>query len=226
MSLIFSMFPFYLLGNLHCAAMCGPLAALLGKHPHKNAYFLGRIVGFTFIGLLAGEVGSVIHHFLYQYHLLSFISFIVAVGLFAYSFTYFSKRSLPSIQFLNKFLGKISCKISILMLKNSFTPIFFFGFATILLPCGQSLLVFSFSALTGSTFLGALNAFCFALLTTPSLFLAMSLHPLFKKLKLYYRPLVGLSIFFIASLFLLRSLADFDLIPHLILNSKYHIAIY
>lgn len=203
--------------------MCGPLVSLLRGHPHKNAYFLGRISGFTIMGLLAGEMGFILQSALKDFHLLALLSLMFSLVLFFQGLTYFTKLSLPRISLLSHALQKISMRLSSLMLKETFFPIFCFGLATLLLPCGQSLLVLSFSAVSGSALLGAINGLLFSLLTTPALFLSLQF---FKKVKFVYPAATASILFFVATLFLLRGLADMDLIPHLILNSHYHIAIY
>ena len=60
MSLLITMLPLYLLGNLHCIGMCGPLVMLLGQQRCRAFYFLGRTLSFTLAGLLAGALGSVL----------------------------------------------------------------------------------------------------------------------------------------------------------------------
>lgn len=54
-----------LMGGVHCSAMCGGIAAVLGPQakrnalPHALALNLGRIGSYTLAGLLAGTLGSV-----------------------------------------------------------------------------------------------------------------------------------------------------------------------
>ncbi|MEN9578274.1 MAG: hypothetical protein RJA70_1283 [Pseudomonadota bacterium] len=49
-----------LVGSLHCAGMCGPLAAIAAGHPrHQVAYNLGRLVSYAALGAIAGTLGSV-----------------------------------------------------------------------------------------------------------------------------------------------------------------------
>ncbi len=54
-----------LLGGVHCSAMCGGIAAVLGPQtrrnalPHALALNLGRIGSYVLAGLLAGTLGSV-----------------------------------------------------------------------------------------------------------------------------------------------------------------------
>lgn len=230
MSLLFSMLPIYLFGNLHCAGMCGPLVMMIGRHRFRYFYFLGRLLSFSLAGLLAGEAGAVLNVFLKQYQitaLTSFIfgGFIIVIGIFT-----LLGWQYPGYVWLSKRMAKTSQNLSFLMLKDKAWPSFLFGFFTLALPCGQTLLVFSACALTGSLFAGLLNGFMFALLTSPSLFLAMHAHSLLKGVKKYYSMIIGYSALFIGLLAILRGLADLGVINHLILNpqtaSHYHIVIF
>src|SRR5690242_11860481 len=74
MTLFFSLLPLYIFGNLHCMGMCGPLVMLLGQHRYRFFYFVGRLLSFSLAGLVAGELGAVLHVFLKQYYLAEIIS--------------------------------------------------------------------------------------------------------------------------------------------------------
>jgi len=95
-----------------------------------------------------------------------------------------------------------------------------------LLPCGQTLIVYSACALSGDLLAGTLNGFAFAILTSPSLVLAMQAEKSLKFAKRYYNQLVGLAAIFVGILAMMRGLAEIGIIEHLILNAKYHIVIY
>lgn len=179
MSLFFAMFPIYLLGNFHCIGMCGPLVALLGKHPQRAWYLWGRIASFTLFGMLAGTLSESLQLFFRETGLSGFLSIVLGGGLVFFALFSRSKHFLPS------WLGWISqlleLRFASLMTKNRWHATFLFGFLTLALPCGQSLMVLSTSALIGSPIWGALNALLFALLTSPSLWLAMEAHGRLRK---------------------------------------------
>jgi sulfite exporter TauE/SafE len=100
----------------------------------------------------------------------------------------------------------------------------------VLLPCGQSLVVFAACAVAGSATVALLNGCAFALLTTPSLLFAMAARQWLMRLKQHYHLLIGVCTFGIGVLAICRGLADLEIIPHLVLNRgalpKYHIVIY
>jgi uncharacterized protein len=219
------MLPYYLLGNLHCAGMCGPLVLMIGKHRYRHLYFFGRTLSFALAGLLAGAGGSVINLFLNQYHLSALASFT-----FGLVITYVGISNLFGISFKWSFFSKEVAKanqtLSLLMLRDQPWPTFLFGFFTVALPCGQTVVVFSACALYGDPWVGFINGLCFALLTSPSLLAAMYATAIFQKAKRHYNLFMGISAILIGALALCRGLAELDLIPHLILNKHYHLVIY
>lgn len=148
--------------------MCGPLVALLGRHQYRFAYFLGRTLSFSFVGLLSGAFGAYLYGFLKIYEVQAIVSFGFGVTFFAIGF-----GSLGYFPLFKSPLSKASAKLSLLLLRESFLTTFLFGLFTVLLPCGQTLLVFSACALAQDALVGLGNGFAFALLTSPSLMLAM-----------------------------------------------------
>lgn len=230
MPLLLSLLPVYIFGNLHCIGMCGPLVMMIGRHRYRYLYFFGRTLSFALAGLTAGALGAVINIFLNAYHLsalmsLTFGSFIFFIGLGSF----FDMR-IPGSQWLMKRMAKANHTLSVLMLRDQPWPTFLFGFFTVALPCGQTLVVFSACALYGDPLAGLFNGLVFALMTSPALFAAMHAHRLFQSAKKYYNLVIGVCALLIGALAICRGLADLDLIPHLILNpqmpSHYHLVIY
>jgi sulfite exporter TauE/SafE len=46
------------LGSWHCAAMCGPIACLMGERKSLLTYHLGRMTAYISLGVLAGGAGQ------------------------------------------------------------------------------------------------------------------------------------------------------------------------
>jgi len=230
MTLLLAMLPVYLFGNLHCLGMCGPLVMMIGKHRYRYFYFFGRILSFSLAGMAAGAVGGVANVFFKQYHLAEATTFFFGGVLIILGIYTLLGWSYPGHRWLSRRLAGINNTLSMLMLRDKAVPAFLFGFFTLALPCGQTLVVFSACALSGDLMVGLLNGFVFAVLTTPSLLLAMQAHGLMQHARHYYRAVIGVSALFVGALALLRGLAEKDIIGHLVLNpnapSYYHIVIY
>ena len=230
MALFFSMLPLYLFGNLHCLGMCGPLVMMIGHHHYRYFYFLGRTLSFSLAGMIAGGIGAVSDSFFRHYHMAEGTTFIFGAFLLVLGGFTLAGWSYPGYQWLSRRLSKVNHVLSMLMLRDQAWPAFLFGFFTLALPCGQTLIVFSACALSGDLFIGLFNGFAFAILTSPSLFLAMKAHALLRKARHYYRAVVGISALIVGCLAILRGFAETGFISHWILNPEaslpYHIVIF
>lgn len=224
MSLLISMLPLYLLGNLHCMGMCGPLAMMLGKNRYRYYYFFGRIMSFSAAGWIAGQAGAVLNLFFAQYHISFMASLLFGIVFVGSGLMLLTKVPVPPV--LTRQFATINQSLTVLMLKDEAWPTFLFGFFTIALPCGQTLLVFSACALAGDGAVGLLNGFVFALLTTPSLWLAMHARNLFAFAKQYYNTLIGGAAILVGLLSIARAAAEMGWIAHFVLSEQYHIVIY
>ncbi len=232
MTLFFSLLPLYLFGNLHCMGMCGPLVMLLGQHRYRFFYFLGRICSFSLAGLIAGELGAVVHVLLKQYYLAEMISFLCGIVLIGWGLKKLMGWQMVQIV-SHKNLAPLSALhhwVSTLLLKDTGWSTFLFGFFTVALPCGQTLVVFSACALTGNAWIGLGNGFAFALLTSPSLIIAMHTLTLFKKFKQYDHIILGSCSMLVGFLACCRGLAEMGWISHWVLNpdapNTYHFVIF
>lgn len=230
MTLFFAMLPLYLFGNLHCLGMCGPLVMMIGHHKYRYFYFAGRTLSFSLAGMMAGEIGSVLNVLLKYYHIPAMASFlfgsmILTIGVFSLLGWHY-----PGNVWVSKRLSTLNKNLSLLILKDGSWPLFLFGFFTIILPCGQTLVVFSACALSGSVWIGLGNGFAFAILTSPSLFFAMRAHSILQKIKPFYNKIMGICAIFIGLLGVFRGMAETGMIEHWIINpnasSVYHIVIY
>lgn len=230
MTLFFSLLPLYLFGNIHCLGMCGPLVMLIGQHRYRLFYFVGRLLSFSLAGMVAGEAGAVLHVFLKQYYLAEIVSLFCGMLILGWGI-----QKLMGWQFIQwapkkSSLSTIHRWISTLLLKDTGWSTFLFGFFTVALPCGQTLIVFSACALVGDPWIGLGNGFALALLTSPSLFVAMHTLSLFKNLKQYDRAVLGGCSILVGLLAICRGLAEIGWISHWILNPEapaaYHLVVY
>jgi uncharacterized protein len=226
MTTFLMMLPLYLFGNLHCMGMCGPLVMMIGKHRCKNWYFLGRTLSFSLAAAAAGALGTVLNIFLARYNIAALVSVIFGIIILAAGIFSLLRLPMPNL----KLLGGVEKTLSLLILKDQKLPTFLFGFFTVFLPCGQTLIVFSACALSASALAGLFNGFMFAILTSPSLFFAMQAHRLLGTMKKHYNTLMGAGAIAVGLLACFRGLADLNVISHFILNpgspSHYHIVLY
>ncbi|MCH1429939.1 MAG: sulfite exporter TauE/SafE family protein [Chlamydiales bacterium] len=230
MTLFLSMLPFYIIGNLHCFGMCGPMVMLLSQNPYRNLYFLGRVLSFSSAGFIAGALGEVLHLVLSRFYIQELVSItfgllviILGVG------SIFNWHLLHFLPFKSKLEKRVN-RLSILMQQHNPWAAFLLGVFTVTLPCGQSLIVFSACAVSADSITGAFNGFAFAALTSPSLFFAMKAANFFRYFKSSYNKIMGALAIIIGLLMLLRGLAQGGIIEHFILNpsypDKYHIVLY
>ncbi len=226
MELLVWMLPLYILGNLHCAGMCGPLVFILGKNPNRYWYFVGRITSFTLAGLIAGELGTYLVVPLQALHLTALISIVFGLAFLAYGINEIFSWRVFHISFGAPFQNMVQKMLCHLSSKGDFRAVFLYGFFTLFLPCGQSALVFASCALSGSAFVGLINGFAFALLTSPALILVLKAHRYFGKLRTLYQPLFGLAVVLVGVLSILRGFADMGLIAHLVIKQSWHLILY
>ena len=229
-SLLVAMLPVYLLGNLHCIGMCGPLVMMLGKHNYRYWYFLGRFLSFTAAATLAGGIGAVTNAIFHEWYIGQAACFLFGTILIVLGVFTLMQWGLPIGQRLGKRLQQLNGRLSLFMLQDRAWPIFLFGLATVLLPCGQTLIVFSACALSGSPLVGMINGAAFSLLTTPSLALAMHAHGLLHRFRNHYNTIVGILAIVVGIFALLRGFAEIGYIPHLTIDindaAGYHLIIY
>lgn len=203
---------------------------LIGGHRYRHGYFLGRLLSFSLAGWFAGQVGAVAQHWLYLYQIPALASLLLAFIFGLAGLSLLTPFTLPSLSIGGRWIGRLQGRLSLLMMRDHPLPLFLFGFFTIALPCGQTLLVYAACALEGDPWIGAMNGFAFALFTTPSLWAAMGMRRFFASRRAQANRIIGAAALLVALLCLGRALADLEIIPHLILNpgapSRLHLVLF
>lgn len=211
MTLTLSLLPLFVTGNLHCLGMCGPLVHTLSLHRFKYYYLLGRLCSYTLAGGLSGALG-----FLASFG--GFASLSIAIGFFliilAFNQIYPLHFKWPAPNFIR------------LIMRDTPLSVFSFGALTLFLPCGQTLIVFAALALSGSFWIGAINGFLFALLTSPSLVLAMKIKRWMPQSHKIAKAIAFATSFAIGLISVLRGLADLGYVKHLTLSESFHIVLF
>src|SRR5262249_40591915 len=101
MTLLLTLLPLYLFGNLHCLGMSGPFVMMIGKHRYRLFYFAGRTLSFTLAGALAGAAGLLLQVFLKEYHIPALASFFFAAFLLCLGLRILFGLTYPGAQWLS-----------------------------------------------------------------------------------------------------------------------------
>ena len=194
-----------LLGSLHCAGMCGPIAlsiTLIKKTVFTKIvggilYNLGRIFTYSFMGLIFGFLGTGISMFGFQ-KILSVVAGIVMLlsGLFLAFRGNFG--AIERISFIDRpFIRKMWIK---LFSKPGFGSLFLIGVLNGFLPCGLVYMALAGALYTGSLLNGTLYMFAFGLGSAPMLllillvgnYISVNLRQRIYKIVPYYIVVLGL----------------------------------
>jgi uncharacterized protein len=177
--MLYTAFIIGLVGSLHCIGMCGPIALMLPVNSDERSkyftgrflYNLGRIITYSFMGLIIGFIGSK----LMFYGMQQILSILLGAAILLFIFTPRKYRlKLYSINFLNKLITSLKNSIGSLFSKRSLNSLFIIGLLNGFLPCGLVYVGLGTSAVSGSAFSGAAVMFLFGLGTLPVMFAVSS----------------------------------------------------
>jgi sulfite exporter TauE/SafE len=124
-------------GSLHCVGMCGGLVtASCGSTKTVFRYQLGRLLGYLFLGLLAGLIGSTLGG-LFDNQWPSVLGAVLMGCLFIFwGLSNFrgKKAEIPTPRFLRNIYQKLWVRL--IKDNEGVTRSFFVGLISIMLPCG------------------------------------------------------------------------------------------
>lgn len=157
-----------LVGSLHCAGMCGPLALALpvaGKTRSdfvlgRVLYNLGRILTYTGIGAVFGLVGQSFALAGFQKWVSLVAGVVILLGLVASLRIGLGLPITKSVMWLKSSVGR-------LLQQRTFGSLFLLGSLNGLLPCGLVYVAAAAAAATGSLQMGVLSMAMFGLGTLP-----------------------------------------------------------
>lgn len=161
-----------IMGSVHCAGMCGPIALALptgGKTgwpllAGRLTYNGGRIVTYALLGLLVGAVGRGIALLGYQQAL----SIVLGVLLILTSLApAAARRFLPRVPGADAVQRRVSDALGALFRRRSVASLFLVGVLNGFLPCGFVVAALAGAATTGSESGGALFMTGFGAGTVP-----------------------------------------------------------
>jgi sulfite exporter TauE/SafE len=206
---LYTAFILGLVGSLHCAGMCGPLALALpvtgsttsGYLAGRAAYNLGRIVTYCLLGLVFGLVGRTLALAGIQ----RWVSIALGVALLA---GLFSSRKLGLWSPVTSLVESLKGRMSALLRRRSLSSLAVLGLFNGLLPCGLVYVACAAAVTTGGIIAGAQYMAAFGVGTVPMM-LAISLSgkliPI--SLRLQLRRAIPVSVFVLATLLILRGMS-------------------
>jgi hypothetical protein len=196
-----------MLGSLHCAGMCGPLAMSIPKAGDTNLliwsgrllYHIGRTVTYAAIGAVLGLIGQGIFLAGFQ----QWFSIILGVLLLAYLFF----PNLFGRKFRLDFPQKIKTKMILLFKKRGLTFSFLIGIINGLLPCGLVYLAVTGALATGDPLYGLLFMVAFGIGTMPlMLALVFTFQRFSQKFRITVQKAIPAFVFCMAVVLILRGL--------------------
>ena len=156
-------------GSLHCALMCGPLAcaglpvAGSDRRSAAVAWHVGRIIAYSFVGLLLGALGRGVSQGL-MVSVQPVLPWVMALGLVITALDLAKHvKPLPGVAAISRALARAGATLP--------PPArsFLLGAATPFLPCGLLYGLFLAAIATGSAWGGALVLGAFSLGAVPAL---------------------------------------------------------
>lgn len=178
--MLFSALILGLLGSFHCIGMCGPIAFVLPLNRENNfkkgiqvsLYHLGRLLTYSFIGLIFGLVGKGLFLMGFQQRIS------ILVGVLMIVIVLIPGRIFNKYNFsrpLYSFVGKVKSSLGKLLKNKSNKALFTIGILNGFLPCGLVYMALVGSIATSNATIGALYMFLFGLGTIPLMTVAVYL---------------------------------------------------
>ena len=198
-----------LIGSLHCAGMCGPLAlalpltggGALSFATGRAAYNFGRVLTYCGLGVIFGLMGKTLLLAGIQRWVSILLGILLLAGLFG-------SRKLALSRPVTAAVGWLKMRMSARLRQRSFSSLLLLGALNGLLPCGLVYVAGAGAVLSDSVLSGAACMAAFGAGTLPMM-LAIScsgkLIPLSLRLKLL--KALPVSVFLLATLLILRGMS-------------------
>lgn len=163
-----------LLGSLHCAGMCGPIAFSLpfssGRSPvsfysGRVLYNVGRIITYAILGALVGSFGSALGMVGWQRYLGIFAGSLLVLAVL---FGYLGKSDRYTL--IDRISGKIKTGFNKYFGSAKSSSLFIVGLLNGLLPCGLVYTALAIALAAGDPVSGALVMVLFGSGTFPMMF--------------------------------------------------------
>lgn len=175
MELIIAAISLGLLGSFHCIGMCGPIALALPVHQYSPLkkyvgiflYNLGRVITYTFLGLVFGLLGQSFFLGGFQQILSIVIGVLLLLSVILTQTKWFSSNNFG---FIYSFINSVKMQLGNLFNKKGLHFLFFIGLMNGLLPCGLVYLGIAGAIASGHYMKGAEFMFYFGVGTVPIMY--------------------------------------------------------
>lgn len=213
-----------LVGSMHCAGMCGPIAVSLPYRIGMQAkeetflkiltYNLGRIMTYALMGLVFGMIGkSFFTMGIQKWVLISLAIVLIIIALFSIDIEYQSLK-IPGFKKFNAFIKE---SLSLSMKNPSVLSFLYIGILNGFLPCGLVYMAIMAAITVGSVFHGILYMILFGFGTLPMMMaLGFGGNLVSARFRTFLRKLYPVFMIAFAVLFLMRAFkfghlsSDFD----------------
>lgn len=170
--MLWSALIFGLLGSFHCVGMCGPIAFMLPVDRSNSfrkvfqitTYHIGRLIGYTLIGLCFGLIGKSFYIFGIQQQLS------IAIGVLMIIVVLIPAKTFNTYNFskpLYKIISKVKSSLGKALKKKAADTFLTIGFLNSFLPCGLVYMAVFASLTMTSAFESSLYMILFGLGTIP-----------------------------------------------------------
>jgi len=224
-----------LIGSMHCAGMCGPIAISLpyrvGMQTKEETFFkilvynLGRIITYALFGLLFGIVGKGFFTMgIQKWVLIALAIVLIIVALFSIDV----ESNALKIPFIDKFNKKIKAALAKALKNATVKSFLYIGILNGFLPCGLVYMAIVAALATGGVLNSVLYMILFGIGTMPMMMaLGYGGHLLSTKFRRVLRKLYPVFMIVFAILFLMRAFKinmmpeDFEFWINKMKNMKY-----
>ena len=201
-----------LVGSLHCAGMCGPIAFSLPRGKGQMTFLIGRIlynsgriVTYSILGGLVAMIGVGARFFQVQQALSIALGLILLIwgvrelGLI---------KPLPQIKAIDRLQAGIRSGFTTVLGKGGPLSLFQVGLINGILPCGFVYMGLFYAVLSANPVQGMISMALFGLGTFPVMFvLSLSSSMLTQRLRSRINGLIPYTILLMGALFVVRGLA-------------------
>lgn len=200
------------LGSFHCVGMCGPVAFMLPVDRSNNikkisqitAYHIGRLLAYSFIGLVFGIVGKSLSIFGFQQQLSIAIGVLMIVVIVIPQKTFNTYNVSKPIY---KVITKVKSALGKALKKKTMDTFLTIGFLNGFLPCGLVYMAVFATIANGGVANGTLYMVVFGLGTVPLMTSAIYFsHFLKGKTRQRIQKVIPVFVIIIGTLFILRGL--------------------